>query len=315
MRVIFMGTSGFAIPSLHSLILSKDHQINVVITQPDSPQGRGLKVCPPPVKSATLQANIPVIQTDKLSSENIYDLLSEMKADVIFCAAYGKYLPERILTVMPFGAVNLHPSKLPLYRGAAPIQRALMDGCTKTAVTFIRMSREMDAGDMLLQEDLDVLPEETAGELLAKAAELGGRLLPKLLTDLENGAVVQKPQDHNRATFAPAIEKEEGLIDWNDSSLQIFNRWRGLTPKPGVYSFLESKRFILSALRLTNQVAESDKDPGTIFAGGGKLLVAAGDGKLIEIKEIKPEGKGTLTATAYINGYRPAGKRFSNGSY
>jgi methionyl-tRNA formyltransferase len=296
-------------------MLSKDHQITVVITQPDSPQGRGLKICPPPAKSAALQANIPVIQTKKLSSENIYDLLCEMKADVIFCAAYGKYLPERILTMMPFGAVNLHPSKLPLYRGAAPIQRALMDGCTKTAVTFIRMSREMDAGDILLQEDLDVLPEETAGELLAKAAELGGRLLPKLLTDLENGPVVQEPQDHNRATFAPAIEKEEGLIDWNDSATQIFNRWRGLTPNPGVYSFLETKRFIFNRLRSSDEAAESDKDPGTIFAAGGKLLAAAGDGKLIEIKEIKPEGKGVLTATAFMNGYRPAGKRFSTGSY
>jgi len=315
MRVIFIGTSEFAIPSLNSLMLSKDHQINVVITQPDSHQGRGLKVCPPPVKSAALQANIPVIQTGKLSSENIYDLLSEMKADVIFCAAYGKYLPERILAVMPFGAINLHPSKLPLYRGAAPVQRALMDGCTKTAVTFIRMSREMDAGDILLQEDLDVLPEETAGELLAKAAELGGRLLPKLLTDLENGAVVQEPQDHNRVTFAPAIEKEEGLIDWNDSASQIFNRWRGFTPKPGVYSFLESKRFIFNRLQLSDEVSESDKDPGSIFAVGGKLLVAAGDGKLIEIQEIKPESKCALTATAFINGYRPAGKRFSNGSY
>jgi methionyl-tRNA formyltransferase len=314
MRVLFMGTSEFAIPSLHSLIKSKRHQVNIVITQPDSPQGRGLNISPPPVKSSALKANIPVIQTSKLSSENIYELLSEMKADVIFCAAYGKYLPERILTAMPFGAINLHPSKLPLYRGAAPIQRALMDGCTKTAVTFIRMSKEMDAGDILLQEDFDILPEETAGELLVKAAELGGGLLPKLLTDLENNVVVPNPQDHSCATFAPVIEKEEGLVDWSDSASQIFNRWRGLTPKPGIYSFLKSKRFILSRLRLPDETTKSDKDPGTIFTEDGKLFATSGDGKLIEIQEIKPEGKGTLTATAFVNGYRPAGEKFSKRS-
>jgi methionyl-tRNA formyltransferase len=311
MRVIFMGTSGFAIPSFNSLVSSKDHRINAVLTQPDSRQGRGLNIYPPPVKSAALKAGIPVIQTERLSSNNIYNLLSGMKADIIFCAAYGKYLPERILNIMPFSAVNLHPSKLPLYRGAAPIQRALMDGCKETAVTFIRMSREMDAGDILLQEDFDVLPEETAGELSARAAELGGRLLPKLLTDLENGVIIRKPQDHNRATFAPAIEKEEGLIDWDDSALQIFNRWRGLTPKPGIYSFLNSKRFILSVIRLSDQAAESNHYPGAILTDNGKLFVVAGDKNLIEIKEIKPEGKCALAAAEFINGYRPAGKRFS----
>lgn len=312
MRVIFMGTSEFAVPSLRTLFLSVDHQIALVITQPDMPQGRGLKTLPPPVKIAALNAEIPVLQTEKISTESVYNLMSETRADIIFCAAYGKYLPSKILNALPYGAVNLHPSKLPLYRGAAPIQRTLMDGCDKTAVTFIRMAKEMDAGDILLQKDMDILPEETAGELSARAAEFGAELLPVLLRDLQNGRIKPQPQEHDRATHAPVVEKNEGLINWDDPSYRIFNLWRGLTPKPGIYSFIDSKRFILSRLRISGHPEEPNTTPGTIFTDGDKLLAAAGDGKFLEISEIKPEGKNVLNAAAFINGYKPAGKRFSS---
>jgi methionyl-tRNA formyltransferase len=311
MRVVFLGTSEFAIPSLRSLNRSKNHNIEFVITQPDSPQGRGLKVLPSPVKIEALKKTIPVIQPGKITSSVIRNIISESKADIIFCAAYGEFLPETILGSLPFGAINLHPSRLPLYRGAAPVQRALMEGCDEIAVTFIQMAREMDAGDILLQKKLIILPEETAGDLLIRTAELGGDLLPGLLDDLEEGKIVPIRQDHTKATFAPVVKKDEGLIDWNYSAEQIFNLWRGLTPKPGLYSFLGSKRFIFTKLCLPQGGPVSRKSPGTAILEKDKLLIATGDGRSIEILEIKPEGRASMNAVQFANGYKPAGMKFS----
>lgn len=311
MRIVFLGTSEFAIPSLKSLARAQRHHISYVITQPDSPQGRGLKILPPPIKLEALRLGIPVLQTSSISSISAKEIVQESGADVIYCVAYGEFLPQAMLESLPYGAVNLHPSKLPFYRGAAPVQRALMDGCAETAVTFIRMAREMDAGDILLQKPLKIHPEETAAELLQRAADLGGELLPGLIDDLEKGKTVPVHQDSSKATFAPAVKKEEGLIDWGCPAVQIFNLWRGLTPKPGVYSFLESKRFIFGKLRLPEAISQ-EAVTGTIKTESNRTFIAAGDGRTIEVLEIKPEGKGTLSSREFINGYKPDGKLFRN---
>lgn len=312
MQVVFLGTSEFAVPSLRSLAQSSNHRVKFVITQPDSPQGRGLKVLPPPVKIEALKWAIPVIQPGKISSSSIRQIVVESGAEIIFCASYGEFLPESLIQVLPFGAINLHPSRLPLYRGAAPVQRALMDGCEETAVTFIQMSRDMDAGDILLQKDLKILPEETAGELLERTAKIGGDLLPGLLDDIENGRIVPAEQDHTKVTFAPAVKKIEGLIDWSNPARQIFNMWRGFTPKPGIFSFLKSKRFIFTKIKLALEDAAVGEVPGTISIHNGKLLVTAGDNKHIEVLGIKPEGRGSIDAEQFINGYKPAGMKFSD---
>ncbi len=307
-----MGTSDFALPCLEALARSSEHSVPMVITQPDAPYGRGRKLRPTPVKENALSLGLPVITVEKLGKRSVKTLLRDQEADIIFCAAFGKFLPEGILNLTPNGAVNLHPSKLPHYRGAAPVQRCLMDGCEKSAVTFFKMVKAMDAGDILLQEDFDIHPGETAGELLIRTAKMGADLLPGLLNDIHNNSVTPLPQDDSKATFAPVIDKGECEINWKDKASNIYNRWRGLTPKPGVFTFLDAKRVRVCCMEPENSESASGLRPGAIRVDKNRLLVSTGNGGFIRILEIQMEGKKTCDAAAFINGYKPDGKSFTH---
>jgi methionyl-tRNA formyltransferase len=306
-----MGTAEFAVPSLYKLIDSSEHQIAAVITQPDAKAGRGQKMRATPVKQAAFEKNLIVIEAGKIGTSQFRSTLRNFDADIIYCCAYGKFLTEKILSMTPYGAINLHPSLLPKYRGAAPVQHSLINGEKKTAITFFSMVKEMDAGDILYQEEIDIKPEETAGDLLKRTAELGAERLPDLLSKMEKSDVKPVPQDHQKATFAPPLIKEDGRINWNDSAEKIFNLWRGLTPKPGIFTILDSTRVKICKLGTGIVANLKDFKPGEMKTVDSRLFTGTGMGGVLEIQELQFEGKKSCQATDFINGYKADGKRFT----
>jgi len=309
-----MGTSGFAVPSLEVLANSDNHKISSVVTQPDAKAGRGMKLCPTPVKVKALELGLPVVSAEKIGTISFKNILRSQNADIIFCAAYGKFLPDGILKMTSHGAVNLHPSLLPLYRGAAPVQRCLMDGHKETAITFFRMVREMDAGDILYQEKILIDPEETSGELLDRTARLGAERLPELLRDMSAGRITPIPQDDSSATFAPLLQKGECIADWGMEANEIFNRWRGLTPKPGLFTYLEGKRVRICNMSLSSKSINDESAPGLVKVVDNRLFVSAGSNSWLEILNLQIEGKRSCRAADFINGYKPDGKSFTAAS-
>jgi len=307
-----MGTSDFAVPSLKILVNSTEHEVCLVVTRPDAPKGRGRRLSPPPVKVAAEMLEIPTIQPEKIGTVDFRKKLRSCDPDIIYVAAYGKFLTPKLLNLAPHGAVNLHPSKLPLYRGAAPVQRTLIDGCDNTAITFTRVAREMDAGDILYQEEIMIMPDETAGELLSRTAALGAERLPGLLKKIENSEIEPIPQDHDSATCAPPIKKTERFIDWRKNAKDIYNQWRGLAPEPGTCTFLEGKRIAICRMKYPADLSADDEKAGLIAVEKSRLFVTCGDGETVEITEIQTAGKNICTARAFINGYRPHGKIFTS---
>lgn len=236
MRIVFMGTPEFAVPSLEALLRSDDHVVGVV-SQPDRPKGRGQQLVAPPVKLVAERAGIPVLQPLKIRTPEFLQALTSWQPDLIAVAAYGRILHTPILTLPPKGCVNVHGSLLPKYRGAAPIQWAVINGETETGITTMLMDEGMDTGPMLLQERLGIMKDDTAGTLAPRLAELGGRLLVETIAQLKAGTLMPKKQDDGQATMAPLLKKEDGLIDWTMSAASLANRVRGLSPWPGAYTF------------------------------------------------------------------------------
>ncbi|MBN2135109.1 MAG: methionyl-tRNA formyltransferase [Acidobacteria bacterium] len=306
-----MGTAEFAVPSLYKLADSVEHQISAVITQPDAKAGRGQKMQATPVKQAALEKNLLVIEAGKIGTSQFRSTLRNLEADIIYCCAYGKFLTEKILKLTPYGAVNLHPSLLPKYRGAAPVQHSLINGEKKTAITFFRMVREMDAGDILYQEIIDIKPEETAGKLLKRTAELGAERLPSLLSKIEKSEVNPIQQDHKQATFAPPLIKENGRINWNDPAEKIFNLWRGLTPKPGIFTFLDSNRVKICSIGKEFSANIKGLKPGELRTTDSRLFIGTGESGVLEILELQFEGKKSCPAFDFINGYKADGHFFN----
>src|SRR5512147_571289 len=236
MRIVFMGTPDFAVPSLEALLKSPDEVVGVV-TQPDRPKGRGQVLTPSPVKQVALREHIPILQPTKMKDPDFLAALGAWKPDLIAVAAFGRILPPVILSLPPKGCINVHGSLLPKYRGAGPIQWAIINGETETGITTMLMDEGMDTGAMLLQEKIAIAPDDTAGSLSPRLAEVGGRLLVETLARLKAGTVVPQVQDHAQATMAPLLKKEDGAINWTVSATAIANRVRGLTPWPGAYTF------------------------------------------------------------------------------
>ncbi|MBX3326028.1 MAG: methionyl-tRNA formyltransferase [Nitrospira sp.] len=301
MRIVFMGTPEFAVPSLEALLSSGDQVVGVVC-QPDRPKGRGHQVVAPPVKQVAERAGIPVLQPLKIRTAEFLQALSSWQPDVIAVAAYGRILHKPILQLPPVGCVNVHGSLLPKYRGAAPVQWAVINGETETGITTMLMDEGMDTGAMLLQAKLEILPDDTAGTLAPRLAALGGRLLIETLAQLKTGTLVPTKQDDHQATMAPLLKKEDGLIDWTLGATSLANRVRGLSPWPGAYTFLGDERW--NVWKAVAQVSATTDTPGTIVAVNKQsILVATGDG-LLEIREIQTANSKRMAVAQFLAGHR-----------
>jgi len=299
-----MGTPDFAVPSLKTL-LDSGANVVCVITQPDRPKGRGRKITPPPVKKIALQAGIPVLQPENIRNEEFLARLAEFNPDLIVLTAYGRILPAELINLPPHGTINVHASLLPKYRGAAPIQWAIINGETETGVTIMQMDEGLDTGDVLLAEKLLISPDDTAGSLFMKLAELGGTALQKALAQLRANKLTPIKQDDSLATHAPLLKKEDGLVDWSRSAEQISCLIRGLDPWPTTYTSLSGKRCRLFTPQIVDPADYQDKGnaPGTVCrADHNGLVVKTGKGSLL-IREIQPEGSKRVTVDAFLRGH------------
>ena len=297
MRVIFMGTPDFAVPSLQKLLERQD-DICAVFTQPDKPAGRGHKLQAPPVKELALQHNIPVYQPESLRSEDIQGEIKALSPEVIVVAAYGKLLPKAVLEIPKFGCINVHGSLLPKYRGAAPIQWAVIHGESVVGVTTMYMGEGMDTGDILLKAETPLGPEETAGELFDHLKLLGADLLGETLEKLEQGTLQRIPQEESEATKAPMLTKELSKVDWNRPAQEIHDLIRGLNPWPCALAFLDGKRLKL----LSSRVREETGTPGTLASTAEGLLVFCGTGSLL-LTEIQGENGKRMSGKEYLLGH------------
>ncbi len=301
MRILFMGTPEFAVPALKALV-SSGHELCGAVTQPDKPKNRGMKLQPTPVKEYAMSVDIPVFQPAKLRDGEVLRLLRELAPDLIVVAAYGKILPPDILTLPPLGCVNIHSSLLPKYRGAAPIQWAILNGETETGVTIMYMAEGLDTGDMIASVTTPIDPDETAQELHDRLAELGARLLLEVLPQLEAGTAPRTPQDESRSCYAPMLSKELSAIDWKRSARQIHDQARGLYPWPAAVAELDGVRCKL--LKTTVPDQRTGKTPGAIVQADKRgLKIACGDGQVLEIVELQPDGKKPMAATAFLAGH------------
>ncbi len=300
MRIIFMGTPEFAVPSLETLLKSDDQVVGVV-TQPDRPKGRGQTLTPSPIKLIAQREKLPLLQPIKMKDPAFLDALAAWKPDLITVAAFGRILPPVILNFPPRGCINVHGSLLPKYRGAGPIQWAIINGEAETGITTMLMDEGMDTGAMLLQDRIAITPEDTAGTLSPRLAELGGQLLIKTLKQLKAGTLVPRQQDHSQATLAPLLKKENGVIDWTLSATAIANRVRGLSPWPGAYTFAGEERWtIWRAVATAEQAKEA---PGTVtHVTKDTIDVATGDDVLCLI-ELQPANSRRMTVSQYLAGH------------
>lgn len=299
LRIIFMGTPDFGLPSLQALADGPDDVV-AVVTQPDRRKGRGKKLTPPPVKLLAEALGIPVLQPTKIRTEEFRNGLLSYQPDLIVVTAYGRILPPSLLDLTPMGCINVHGSLLPLHRGAAPIQWSVIKGDKDVGVTIIRMDEGMDTGDMLLQASITSAPDETAGTLFDKMAQLGSETLLRAIKGLKDGTIAAAQQEHDQATEAPMLKKSDGLIDWSKNGADLECLIRGLDPWPSAFCIYKGKR--LRLFRPEVIYKESDAQPGILLQADKRgLLVACGENSLL-IKEVQPEGKKRMTVEAFLCG-------------
>ena len=304
LKIIYMGTPDFAVPSLKALLDSGEN-IVCVITQPDRPKGRGRKLTPPPIKELALRAGLPVLQPEKIRDEEFLVKLKGFNPDLIVLAAYGRILTDSLINLPQYGTINVHGSLLPKYRGAAPIQWALINGETETGVTIMQMDKGLDTGDILLAEKLPISPDDTAGSLFMKLAELGGTALTKALKQLRANRLIPIKQDDSLATHAPLLKKEDGLVDWSKSAEQISCLIRGLDPWPTTYTTLDCKRFrLFSPLVISQSDCQiTDSGPGIVCQVDRRGLVISTGRDYLLIREVQPEGSKRMGVDAYLRGH------------
>lgn len=309
LRIIFMGTPDFAVPSLQALLDSPDEVI-AVICQPDKKSGRGRKLSAPPTKNLATEYNIPILQPQTIRTDSFLDQVKELKPDLIVVAAYGKILPGTLLHLPPLGTINVHGSLLPKYRGAAPIQWAVIKGEKETGVTIMQMDEGMDTGDILLPAIIPINEDDTAGSVFDKLANLGGKTLVKTLQLLKEDKLRPMKQDDRQVSLAPPLSKEMGHIDWAKDATSLHNLIRGLDPWPSAYGYFQEKRFRFFKPNIVAGVVT--EPPGTLCrADKNGLLVAAGKDYLL-LREIQPEGKKRMDVQAYLCGVKmPVGEQFT----
>ena len=312
MRIVFCGTPQFALPTFIHLLAQPDIEIAAVITQPDRPRGRGAQISAPPVKQAAIAANVPVHQPEKIRSPEARNLLNKLAPDCIVIIAYGQIIPAPLLSIPKLGWINLHASLLPKYRGAAPINWAIANGETQTGLTTMRIDAGMDTGGMLLQEKIDIAPEETAPELSQSLAEAGAPLMSNTLRGLAEGKLMPRPQNNEEASYAPLLKKEDGRIDWKRPAQEIYNRMRGFTPWPGAYTTFRGQTCHLWAEPFSLRTLTGSA-PGTIFREDTQVLIACGHATLLRLLSVKVQGRKQVSAVEFANGARlTEGERFDN---
>lgn len=306
MRIVFMGTPDFAVPSLKALV-EAGYEVCGVFTQPDKPKNRGMKLQPSPVKECALAMGLNVYQPAKMRDGEALGILRGLKPDLIAVAAYGKILPVDILELPPLGCVNVHSSLLPRYRGAAPINWAILNGEDKTGVTIQYMAEGVDTGDILAQAKTPIDINENAAQLFDRLARMGGPLLVETVKEIEAGTVRRVPQDEALASHAPMLSREQSPMDWGRTARQLHDQARGLFPWPAATAVLDGIRCKILRTALTEET--TDKAPGTVTQADKKgLRIACGDGGVLDILELQPDGKKTMAAPAFLLGHPiPAG--------
>ena len=300
MRILFMGTPEFAVASLKRLV-EDGHEICGVITQPDKPKNRGHKMQPTPVKEYALTQNLEVYQPLKARDGEAMGIVETLNPELIVVAAYGKILPEELLNYPKYGSINVHSSLLPAYRGAAPINWAILDGLTETGVTIMYMAKELDAGDVIHQKSTAIGDDEDALTLTARLAELGAEALSETVEALAAGTATRTPQEHEKHTYASMLSREMSPIDWSRSACAINCQVRGLIPWPCASTELAGTKF---KIYKTVIGGDTTKAAGTILSAGKKgIEVACGDGKSLLITELQAEGGKRMAASAYLLGH------------
>ena len=308
MRIVFCGTPQFGVPTLKHLLGQPDFETVAVLTQPDRPRGRGQSVSFSPVKVAALAAGIPVHQPEKIRAPDAQELLQKLAPDAVVIIAYGQIIPARLLPIPKLGWINLHASLLPKYRGAAPINWAIVNGETKTGVTSMRIDAGMDTGEMLLQKEMEIGATETAPELAARMSEMGAPLMVETLRGLASGTLVPRAQDNAQASMAPMLKKEDGRINWSLPALEIFNRIRGFAPWPGAYtSFRGQTCHILgepASKELSEQHVQPGKPgaPGSLMVSKREVTVVCGGTTYLRLDRVKQEGRKQVSAAEFVNG-------------
>jgi methionyl-tRNA formyltransferase len=299
MKLAFLGTPAFAVPSLEAILAVGD--VVAVVTRPDKPQGRGLRVTPPPVAVVATQYALDLLQPATLRDPDFLARLRGLEPDLIVVVAYGRILPPEVLAAAPMGGINLHPSLLPLYRGAAPIPRAIAAGDTESGVTVLHMSEELDAGDLILQRRVPIHADDTTATLEPRLAREGAALLVEALGRLESGRAPRQPQDPSRATFAPKLTPEEALIRWINSAGSIVNLVRAFDPWPVAHTLRDG-----APLKIWRAVARPTGGPGApgtvLEAEGDRLVVCAGDGA-VELLEVQPASGRRMSVADYLRGH------------
>ena len=306
MRIVFFGTPAFAIPTLERLLVSP-HPVVGIVTQPDRRRGRGQRLSQSPVKQIATAHSITALQPLRMKDPAFVEALTAMRPDLAVVAAYGKFLPDQLLTLPRLGMINVHASLLPRYRGAAPIHRAVIAGETETGITIIRLVREMDAGPMLRKASVPIGPDETSDALERTLAELGAELLMQTVADLAEGRATEEEQDRAQVTLAPRLTKKDGVIDWTRQALAIHNQVRGLHPWPHAFSHLGDARYLIRRTAVVDPTpqAATPRVPGQVLAAAGDTLtVAAGSQTAVAILEIQPEDRRPLPPRAFLAGHQ-----------
>lgn len=302
MKIIFMGTPDFAVSSLRAL-LQNNFKVVTVITQPDRPGGRGKKMRPSSVKTAALDAGIPVYQPEKIRDPGVVKVIKDLHADIIVVAAFGQILPSEILNIPQYGCINVHASLLPAYRGAAPIHRAVLNGEVETGVTIMQMDIGLDTGDMHMKEKVLIEPDDTVGVVHDKLANLGGSILVKTLEQIKDNQVNPVPQDDNQSSYAPMLTWADEIIDWEQDAQAIKNQVRGLNPWPGARTFLGDKLLKIWQVEVVDNYSFDVANPGLILEAGDDrgIIVQTGNGAL-SINELQLQGKKRMNVSQFLRG-------------
>ena len=299
-KLVFMGTPAFSVPILEGL-LEEGYEVVAVVTQPDRPVGRKKIITPTPVKEAAVKHGLLVLQPEKISGSEEMEKIIALQPDVIITAAFGQFLPEKLLQAPVHGAINVHASLLPKYRGGAPVHYSIINGEKETGVTIMEMIKKMDAGGIYAQESLPITKQDDVGTMFEKLSALGKQLLLKTLPDILNGNLSPRPQNESKVTFSPNITREQEAIDWNKTAEEIDNQVRGMRPWPIAFTTYEQTRWKL--LNVEALAEKTTAEPGTIIKKDKKnLWIACGKQTVLAIKELQPAGKGKQAINEFLNG-------------
>ena len=302
MDLVFCGTPQFAVPTLQALV-DAGHNVRMVVTQPDRPSGRGMELAAPPVKQLAQKLELTIMQPDKIrNNPEFRTALEKIAPRAIIVVGYGRIIPDWMLALPPLGNINLHASLLPKYRGAAPIQWAIANGETVTGNTTMRIDAGLDTGDILLQQEEPIAPDDTALTLAPRLAAKGAALMVETMRQLESGGITPRPQDNAQASVAPILKKEDGRIDFSRTAQEIYNRLRGFQPWPGAFTGFRGKKLRIVGVEL---VDHSRILPATLDVDGEKVVVGCAGNTALEIRAVQPEGKKAMHVHDFVNGYKP----------